>query len=55
MPEYIKSIDPHHLVTWGGEGEFNLGAGSHNRYDGGNGGDFDHEIGLYSIDFSVFH
>lgn len=55
MSEYIKSIDPHHLVTWGGEGEFNLGAGSPNRYDGGNGGDFDHEIALDSIDFGVFH
>ena len=55
MSEYIKSIDPFHLVTWGGEGEFNHGAGAANRYDGGNGGDFDHEIGLASIDFGVFH
>ncbi|KXX78131.1 putative mannan endo-1,4-beta-mannosidase C [Madurella mycetomatis] len=55
MSEYIKSIDPHHLVTWGGEGEFNLGEESPDRYAGGNGGDFDYEIALDTIDFGVFH
>ncbi|KAK0702741.1 glycoside hydrolase superfamily [Lasiosphaeris hirsuta] len=55
LSEYIKSIDPHHLVTWGGEGEFNLGASAPDRYAGGNGGNFDHEIALDSIDFGVFH
>ncbi|KAK4656452.1 hypothetical protein QC762_310640 [Podospora pseudocomata] len=56
MSAYIKSLDPHHLVTWGGEGEFNLPQGSDDwAYAGGNGGDFDHEIAIDTIDFGVFH
>ncbi|KAK5661805.1 hypothetical protein OQA88_9907 [Cercophora sp. LCS_1] len=55
MSSYIRTLDPHHLVTWGGEGEFNLGPDAPNRYGGANGGDFDHEIALDSIDFGVFH
>lgn len=52
---HIRSLDPHHLITWGGEGEFNHGADAPNRYGGANGGDFDHEIVLPNIDFGVFH
>ncbi|KAI1847590.1 hypothetical protein JX265_000841 [Neoarthrinium moseri] len=56
MSAYVKSLDPHHLVTWGGEGEFNLAGGSDDwAYAGSDGGDFDHEIALPNIDFGVFH
>ncbi|KAK0706188.1 glycoside hydrolase superfamily [Lasiosphaeria miniovina] len=56
MSAYIKSLDANHLVTWGGEGEFNLAGGSADwAYSGKDGGDFDREIALASIDFGVFH
>lgn len=56
MSTYVKSLDPNHLVTWGGEGEFSLPEGSDDwAYAGANGGDFDHEISLPNIDFGVFH
>ncbi|KAB5585167.1 endo-beta-1,4-mannanase [Coniochaeta sp. 2T2.1] len=57
MSTYIKtSLDPDHLVTWGGEGEFNLPGGSADwSYAGGDGGDFDREIALPNVDFGVFH
>lgn len=54
MSTYIKSLDPHHLVTWGGEGEFNIESDDW-AYNGADGGDFDHEISLPNIDFGVFH
>lgn len=54
MSTFIKSIDPHHLVTWGGEGGFNIKSddGFYNGYDGG---DFDKELTLKNIDFGTFH
>ncbi|KAF2821908.1 glycoside hydrolase [Ophiobolus disseminans] len=54
MSTFIKSIDPHHMVTWGGEGGFNIKSddGFYNGYDGG---DFDKELTLKNIDFGVFH
>ncbi|KAM5346161.1 hypothetical protein ACJ41O_009166 [Fusarium nematophilum] len=54
MSKYIKSLDPHHLVTWGGEGGFNRDSDDW-AYNGSDGGDFDHELSLSSIDFGVFH
>ena len=54
MSEYIKSLDSNHMVTWGGEGDFNRESDDW-AYDGTNGGDFDAEIALDSIDFGVFH
>ncbi|SPO02591.1 probable Probable mannan endo-1,4-beta-mannosidase C [Cephalotrichum gorgonifer] len=54
MSTFIKSIDPHHLVTWGGEGGFNIDSDDW-AYNGADGGDFDHEIALKNIDFGVFH
>ena len=54
MSRYIKSIDRNHLVTWGGEGDFNRESDDW-AYNGANGGDFDHELSLKSIDFGVFH
>ena len=54
MSAYIKSLDPDHLVTWGGEGDFNRQSDDW-AYNGANGGDFDHELSLPTIDFGVFH
>jgi mannan endo-1,4-beta-mannosidase len=54
MSVYIKSLDPRHLVTWGGEGGFNVESDDW-AYNGADGGDFDHELSLDSIDFGVFH
>ncbi|KAM7184253.1 endo-1,4-beta-mannosidase [Naviculisporaceae sp. PSN 640] len=54
MSNFIKSLDPDHLVTWGGEGGFNIKS-SDWAYNGADGGDFDHELSLPSIDFGVFH
>ncbi|KAK3680921.1 putative mannan endo-1,4-beta-mannosidase C [Podospora appendiculata] len=54
MSAYIKSLDAHHLVTWGGEGGFNI-ASDDWAYNGADGGDFDHELSLPSVDFGVFH
>ncbi|KAL8336567.1 hypothetical protein RB601_000404 [Gaeumannomyces tritici] len=54
MSAYIKTLDPNHLVTWGGEGGF-FHNSTDNRYDGSTGGDFDAEIALPSVDFGVYH
>ncbi|EMR70233.1 putative glycoside hydrolase family 5 protein [Eutypa lata UCREL1] len=54
MSTYVKSLDPHHLVTWGGEGGFNIGSDD-GFYSGSDGGDFDRELSLENIDFGVFH
>lgn len=56
MSTYIKSLDANHLVTWGGEGGFNLPQGSDDwAYAGADGGDFAHELSLPNVDFGVFH
>ncbi|OSS49198.1 hypothetical protein B5807_05400 [Epicoccum nigrum] len=54
MSTYIKSLDKDHLVTWGGEGGFNIKSDDW-AYNGSDGGDFDKEIALKNIDFGVFH
>lgn len=54
MSTYIKSLDPNHLVTWGGEGAFNIESDD-DFYNGADGGDFDHEISIENIDFGTFH
>lgn len=54
MSSFIKSIDRDHLVTWGGEGGFNIQSEDW-AYNGAEGGDFDHELSLPNIDFGVFH
>jgi mannan endo-1,4-beta-mannosidase len=54
MSTYIKSIDSNHLVTWGGEGGFNIKSDDW-AYNGADGSDFDHELSLKSIDFGTFH
>jgi mannan endo-1,4-beta-mannosidase len=55
MSAYIKTLDAHHLVTWGGEGAFNRAGSSDWMYTGGDGGDFDAELAVDSVDFGVFH
>ena len=56
MSAYVKSLDPHHLVTWGGEGGFNNGERPDDGfYTGADGGDFERELALPSVDFGVFH
>lgn len=56
MSAYVKSLDPHHLVTWGGEGGFNNGERDGDGfYSGEDGGDFERELALPSVDFGVFH
>ncbi|KAH7142190.1 glycoside hydrolase superfamily [Dactylonectria macrodidyma] len=54
MSAYIKKLDPHHLVTWGGEGGFNRDSEDW-AYNGADGGDFDHELTLPNVDFATFH
>ncbi|KAH7029052.1 cellulase [Microdochium trichocladiopsis] len=55
MSTFVKSIDPDHMVTWGGEGAYNQRGNLDTRYNGFDGGDFDHEMTLPNIDFGVFH
>ncbi|TLS26802.1 hypothetical protein PpBr36_04116 [Pyricularia pennisetigena] len=55
MSTFIKSLDSKHLVTWGGEGGFNQPGNDDGFYNGYDGGDFDHELSLPSVDFGVFH
>ncbi|KAL3431711.1 mannan endo-1,4-beta-mannosidase C [Aspergillus tetrazonus] len=54
MSTYVKRLDPHHLVTWGGEGGFNYESDDW-AYNGSDGGDFEAELKLKNIDFGVFH
>jgi mannan endo-1,4-beta-mannosidase len=54
MADYIRSLDKHHLITWGGEGAFNRESDDW-AYNGADGSDFDHEIRIKNIDFGVFH
>ncbi|CBF69494.1 hypothetical protein AN6427.2 [Aspergillus nidulans FGSC A4] len=54
MSTYVKRLDPHHLVTWGGEGGFNYDSDDW-AYNGSDGGDFEAELKLKNIDFGVFH
>ncbi|RYP07769.1 hypothetical protein DL764_002316 [Monosporascus ibericus] len=55
MSTYVKRLDPHHLVTWGGEGGFNWPESDDGFYSGHDGGDFDHELRLRNVDFGTFH
>ncbi|KAM0275010.1 hypothetical protein ACHAQH_007659 [Verticillium albo-atrum] len=54
MSTFVRSIDPYHLITWGGEGAFNRESEDW-AYNGADGSDFDHEMTLKNIDFGTFH
>ncbi|KAK4097309.1 glycoside hydrolase family 5 protein [Parathielavia hyrcaniae] len=54
MSSYIKKLDCNHMVTWGGEGTFNRESDDW-AYNGADGGDFDHELAMKTIDFGTFH
>ncbi|EMC91094.1 glycoside hydrolase family 5 protein [Baudoinia panamericana UAMH 10762] len=55
MSSYIKSIDPHHMVTFGGEGQYNDPSNPDGFYNGYDGGDFDAVLALPNVDFGTFH
>ncbi|KAH6869597.1 glycoside hydrolase superfamily [Coprinopsis sp. MPI-PUGE-AT-0042] len=52
---YIKSIDPHHLVSIGAEGEFKIDGATDGFYTGWDGGDFHTQVGLKNVDYGTFH
>ena len=54
MSTFIKGLDSHHLVTWGGEGFYNIESDDW-AYNGSLGGDFDAQLALKNIDFGTFH
>ncbi|KAF9044792.1 glycoside hydrolase [Hymenopellis radicata] len=56
--DYVRSLDPYHLITTGGEGQFNWDNGtlaSDYNYNGQAGEDFDRELRLDNIDFATYH
>ncbi|KAI5923041.1 glycoside hydrolase family 5 protein [Camillea tinctor] len=55
MSAFVKTLDPDHLVTWGGEGGFLRDGANDGFYTGADGGDFDAQIALPGVDFGVFH
>lgn len=52
---FIKKVDPYHLVTTGGEGEFNFPNNEDWAYSSGDGGDFYEELEVDTIDYGTFH
>jgi mannan endo-1,4-beta-mannosidase len=58
ISQYIKSIDPDHLVTLGDEGwlapKDGFGDGSY-AYGGGEGVDFEANLNITTLDYGVFH
>ena len=55
MSQYIKTLDPNHLVAVGDEGFFNRLWQSQQFYNGSHGSDFDQFLQLEAIDFGTFH
>ncbi|KAF9893983.1 hypothetical protein FE257_008954 [Aspergillus nanangensis] len=55
MSTYIKSIDPNHMVSFGGEGFFNHPENPAYEYNGGSGQDYDALLALPNIDFGTMH
>ncbi|ORY68647.1 glycoside hydrolase superfamily, partial [Pseudomassariella vexata] len=54
MSEYVKSLDPNHMVTLGDEGFGLSGDGSY-PYSYGEGVDFVKNLGIGTLDFGTFH
>jgi mannan endo-1,4-beta-mannosidase len=55
MSDFIKQIDPNHLVAVGDEGFFKRSLTSDWTYDGSQGVDFEAFLGVPTIDFGTFH
>jgi mannan endo-1,4-beta-mannosidase len=55
MGKFIKNIDQHHMVTWGGEGEFHDPSSDDWAYAGSDGGNFLAELAMPEMDFGTFH
>lgn len=55
MSDYIKSIDPNHLLAVGDGGFLNRPNVTAYRYDGSNGVDWERLIKLPNIDYGTFH
>ncbi|KAF3314749.1 hypothetical protein TWF173_004559 [Orbilia oligospora] len=55
ISQYIKSLDPNHLVTLGDEGWFNGGGDGSYPYSGGEGIDFVKNLAISTLDFGTAH
>ncbi|KAF8323771.1 glycoside hydrolase [Clavulina sp. PMI_390] len=55
LSSYIKTIDPHHMVTVGDEGQFTTAGATDNFYNGSDGVDFNTNIQIPTVDFETFH
>jgi len=63
--DFVRSIDPYHMITTGGEGQFywaqpdtywyNNTLVTDFNFDGAAGEDFEWDLGLPNIDFGVYH
>ncbi|KAJ6604746.1 glycoside hydrolase superfamily [Mycena vulgaris] len=56
--DFIRSLDPHHLITTGGEGHFfwkNPFFATDYNFNGQAGEDFDFDLTLPNIDFATYH
>ncbi|KAJ7837516.1 glycoside hydrolase [Mycena olivaceomarginata] len=56
--DFIRSLDPHHLITTGGEGHFfwkNPAFSSDYNFNGQAGEDFDLDLTLPNVDFATYH
>jgi len=58
--DFIRSLDPHHLITTGGEGQFfwknaDPTFASDYNFNGQAGEDFDFDLTLENVDFGTYH
>nr|GAT54900.1 predicted protein [Mycena chlorophos] len=56
--DYIRSLDPHHLITTGGEGHFNWDNSTlidDYNFNGEAGEDFDYDLTFENVDFGTYH
>ncbi|KAJ7254015.1 glycoside hydrolase [Mycena haematopus] len=56
--DFIRSLDPYHLITTGGEGHFywkNPAFSSDYNFNGQAGEDFDFDLTLPNVDFATYH
>jgi len=55
---FVRNLDPHHMITTGGEGHFfwkNPAFSSDYNYNGQAGEDFDLDLQIENIDFGTYH